>query len=110
MTRYAWIITKDNVTTDMGDLPSRVGLTGPSDATEAEIELAKTIGLEWRTRCDEPLSECPPCFYGKIWSSEGNTLNDIGEEHFGPLDDWATADAGCVTIEYKNAQNEWETL
>lgn len=109
--QYAWIITKDNVTQPGDGLPSRVGLTGPSQATEEQINLAKTIGLKWRTRCDEPLDECLPCYYGLIWTSEGNDYAELNDSHFGPLDDFATTDAGCVTIEYKNPETgQWETL
>lgn len=87
MTRkYRWVIDKDHL--DMGD----AGTEGPSNA-------ATTTENEARFRMyddDETLY-----YTGRIWGDY---------DGFEPLDDFGTANAGAVAIQYKNNQGQWEYL
>lgn len=102
ITPYAWIITKDHLEGGPGD--SDVGTAGPSRATEEQVELARTQGRPFKIYDDDG-----ELYYeGRCWSADQD--NGLGEEHFGPLQDFGTPNAGATEIKYKNDQGEWETL
>jgi hypothetical protein len=99
---YAWIITRDNVTEPGDGLPSRKGWAGPGTATKDQVAKARQ-GRPFRMFCD---GEPKPCYYGQIWTKE----EPGSEMDFGPLDDLGRPDAGCVAIQYRNSEGEWEML
>jgi hypothetical protein len=98
--RYAWTITKDNVTEPGDGLPSRVGWSGPSTATEAEVELAKK-GRAFRMLDDDG----EDYYHGRIWTKD----EPGSEDDFGPLDDLGRPDAGATEIQYYEG-GKWVTL
>ena len=99
--RYAWVITKDNITEPGDDLPSRVGWAGPSTATEDDVKLAR-VGRAFRMLDDDGIVY----YHGRIWTED----EPGSEDDFGPLEDLGTPDAGCVTIQYRDDGGMWVTL
>ena len=97
---YEWTITKDHLAAGLG-MDSEVGKVGPSRATRtcAQIE------HDPKARSFRMLDDDREVYYtGRIVADEGS------EGDFGPLDDFGTPNAGCTTIQYRNAQGEWEDL
>jgi hypothetical protein len=100
MSTYAWVITRDHLA-ELGDysVPKRVGVSGPRDATDAQLALAAK-GRAWRVLDDDG-----EIYYsGRIWAAEPGSDDD-----FGPLDDFGAPDAGATEIQYRSG-NRWETL
>lgn len=103
---YAWIIIEDldnghDDDTDL-DLPNRVGVAGPRDATPNLIQEALDTGKFFRLLDDDG----HPYYVGKIWT-DGTDDDDL----FGPLRDYGTPDVGATTIEYRNHETkQWEAL
>lgn len=106
-TRYAWIITKDYLDgSDDGD----TGLTGPSDATDEELTLARTQGFRFRMYDDDG-----ELYYaGRCWVMDDTAddapapstrypdcIGNLTEDHFGPLNDYGMPGAGCTQIRYR---------
>lgn len=88
---YSWIIVKDNIADKEVTPPSNlnaVGMIGPYDSTATPEEIKK--GEKFRMSDDD--NEI--YYYGFI----------IGDyEGFEPVFDFGMPNAGCVNIEYKNA-------
>ena len=114
MARYAWVITQDlsnpfGEFDVMGDrptdpeklFPERVGVSGPSTATDEEILRALTEGDFFRILDDDG----HPYYIGRCWCEDGTD----SEDGFGPLDDWGRADVGATDIQYRK-DGKWETL
>lgn len=98
-----WIITKDLI--PMEGVRSRIGWGNyASDkTTETAVSLAQSpmtalaLPYEFRLKDDD----------GEIYY-EGRSDDNSSQDAFAPLD-WAEADAGCTSIEYRN-RNKWEML
>lgn len=71
-------------------VPTRVGLSGPSQATEEEILRALRTGAFFRLRDDDANTY----YISRCWCADGPG----GPEMFGPLDDWGRADVGATEI------------
>jgi len=104
-TTYAWVITQDldnpfGEDSDPG-LPSRVGLSGPSAATDEQILRALNTGAFFRLRDDDGHAY----YIGRCWAADGPG----SEQMFGPLDDFGRADVGATDIQYR-VDGAWETL
>jgi|TARA_R100001143_G_C3335217_1_gene121449 hypothetical protein len=84
---YNWTITKDYI-----ESGANTGLTGPSNksrhtANEASFKMFDDDGKMY--------------YAGTIWGDY---------DGFEPLDDFGMPNAGCTSIEYKNAGGVWEAL
>lgn len=108
MSRYAWIIDRDYIadeidTDRMGKDCVAVEVAGPSDASPAQVELARKRGWPFKMYDDDGILY----YSGRCWSAEG-----WGDETlFGPLDDYGMPNAGAVTIKYRNPETgKWETF
>jgi len=116
MSRYAWVITQDlnNPYGEHAALPeyqsaravvagpsTRVGVSGPSAATDEEILLALNTGAFFRLLDDDG----NPYYIGRCWSEAGPGSAQM----FGPLDDYGRADVGATSIKYRQGGG-WETL
>lgn len=116
---YAWIITKDRLWEDTEYCEhevdtdgiclycygsSEVGTRGPRQATPVQISLANACGQRFRILDDDG----NVYYEGYCWSSAGNSPDLLGEEHFGPLEDFGMPNAGATEIQYKSGV--WETL
>ncbi|MEV4199384.1 hypothetical protein [Micromonospora globbae] len=104
--RYAWVITEDldnpyDEDLDGLALPTRVGLSGPSQATEEEILRALRTGAFFRLRDDDANTY----YIGRCWCADGPGAPEM----FGPLGDWGRADVGATEIQYR-AGGRWEAL
>ena len=106
MATYAWIITQDldnpyDEDPDGFDTPSRVGMSGPSAASEEDILRALNNGKFFQLVDDDG----HPYYIGRCWWAQ-----NAGErEMFGPLDDWGRADVGATAIQYR-VNGRWESL
>ena len=100
MAKYAWIITKDHLATELGDR-SEVGISGPSDITvQQKIALDEGQGAEFQMRDDD----------GELYYT-GRFIGDANsEDAFAPLMDFGTPNAGATDIYYRNAKGQWEIL
>jgi hypothetical protein len=103
--RYAWVIAQDldnpyDENHDRLQSPTRVGLSGPSQATEEEILRVLRTGAFFRLRDDGNVY-----YIGRCWCADGPGA----QEMFGPLDDWGRADVGATEIQYR-AGGRWEAL
>ena len=105
MSGYAWVIPPD-----YGDpyddphgsrLPCRVGVSGPSSATDDDILRALSQGAFFRLLDDDG----HPYDIGRCWSADGPTSADM----FGPLDDYGRADVGATDIQYRHG-GRWRSL
>ena len=72
MSRYAWVITHDLDNPYDEDphqlgLPTRVGVSGPSSATDADIVRALTQGAFFRLLD----GDANPYYIGRCWSADG---------------------------------------
>ena len=106
--RYAWVITQDldnpyNEDPDGLALPTRVGLSGPSQATEEQVLRALRTGAFFRLRDDDANTY----YIGHCWYADGPD-GPGGPELFGPLEDWGRADASATEIQYR-VGGRWET-
>jgi len=119
MSGYAWVITQDHICESIdivsddpkpsvyceGDclfMPNTCAawVTGPSEATQEEIEQAIKSGIPFKMYDDDGLIY----YSGRFWSEDG-------EPDFGPLDDYGTPNAGATEIRYPTGSNgKWETL
>lgn len=93
MTIYHWLITADFV--DKGDSK---GVRGPRATTLTREEIRKH-GKAFRLLDDD----------GELYY-RGIYLGPDDETLFAPLDDFGTPNAGCTSIQYRNALGAWETL
>lgn len=116
---YAWIVTKDKVTTpdehaaykatngERG-LRTRKGWVGPRDAPDDLVARLKAgEGLKWRCRDDDDNIY----YYGRVIEADAAAdANVMSEEALmGPLNDLAAPDAGACKIEhYDAAKKAWE--
>lgn len=114
---YAWVITRDRFTEKWQDDSgaSAVGVTGPSNAADESIELARTTGRAFRMLDEGDIDEGDRAAggdeYGVVYEGLIWTVDEPGTEaDFGPLVDFGTPDYGCVTIEYRNASGAWQAL
>lgn len=101
MADYAWIIDKDHIADPKVTPPSyqnAVGLEGPSHAPTdllRQLETNPDKGMRFRMYDDD----------GELYY-EGRIIVDqppgwdLQEEHFGPLWDFGTGNAGCTSIWY----------
>jgi hypothetical protein len=106
MATYAWVITQDldnpfAEDPDGFDISSRVGLSGPSAASEDEILRALNTGKFFQLLDDDGHSY----YIGRCWWPEAAGQREM----FGPLDDWARADVGATDIQYR-VNGRWESL
>ena len=93
---YAWIITEDKI-----DQGTAIGVIGPSDAPKDMCEQLKSgEGRTFRMLDDDD----------KVYYKGRIIADDPGsEEDFGPLDDYGTPNAGCMSIEYRE-NGSWQPL
>jgi hypothetical protein len=103
---YTWVITQDldnpyDEDPDQLGLPSRVGMSGPSTATETDILHALNTGAFFRLLEDDGNAY----YVGRCWSSD----RPDGREMFGPLDDYGRADVGATDIQYRQ-DGRWTSL
>ena len=97
---YAWILDTDHLA-GKGETSREVGLTGPSDAPDAFIDV-----LEGRTK-SVPGAEV---FTFKMYDGDrelyytGRMISDDSDDWeescYGPLGDYGMPGAGCVEIRY----------
>ena len=104
---YAWIIDKEQSDDGIGNLkPSTRRTIGPRSASEnllARLKAGEGRPFRMLDDDDELIVE------GRIISSDPS--DDMGEEYFGPLEDFGEPNAGCTSIQYQNpVTKEWETL
>ena len=99
---YAWLVTRDHMAEDDTSLKSRVGVTGPAAASDAQLtQLASEVNCStWRTKDDDGEVDYEGLFVGDPDSEDG----------FGPLDDFAMPDAGAAEIEYLQPDGTWQGL
>jgi hypothetical protein len=102
---YAWVITQD-LNNPYGedsslDLPTRVGLSGPSAATAEDILRALDHGEFFRLVDDDG----NPYYIGRCWCADGPG----SPEMFVPLDDWGRADVGATEVQYRSGGG-WKSL
>jgi len=102
---YGWIITKDHYPEGReGTNSNAKGMSGPSHIHAGMFERLQTEGQgeEFRMLDDD----------GNLYY-EGRLLGDpaAGVSGFEPLDDFGAPNAGCTSIQYRNADTgKWETL
>ena len=105
MCAYAWVITHDlgNPYNDAPGprTPSRVGVSGPSSASDDDILRALSQGAFFRLLDGDGNAS----YIGRCWSADGPTSPTM----FGPLDDYGRADVGATTIQYRH-QRQWRSL
>lgn len=92
---YGWVITEDKFH------PNYTFAMGPSGCKFSREEILEK-GLAFRMLDDDH----EVYVYGRCMSDEEG---GIGEEYFGPLDDYGTPGLGCTMIQY-DVGNGWETL
>jgi hypothetical protein len=93
MSSYHWVITTDHI-----DEGKSRGLQGPGGST-ASVDEITANGLAFRLNDDD----------GELYY-EGVYLGPDDENLFAPLDDFGMPNAGCTSIQYRNALGAWETL
>ena len=115
---YAWIITRDRFHELDPEQESEVGTTGPRDATNEMVELARTVGVPFRMLDEGDIdhggdfgvtrdhADYGVVYEGMAWFARGD---DSGQE-FGPLDDFGGPNYGCIEIQYLNGNGTWVTL
>jgi hypothetical protein len=111
---YAWVIDTDHLD---GDESADAGTSGPRDAPSVLLaRLANGDGRRFRTYDDDgelyysgrflAADDPSPVVPGKE-----RPVNDLlGEDAFGPLDDFAMPNAGAVRIDYLSTRGSWDTL
>lgn len=96
---YGWIVDVDHLAIDPV-AESSVGVVGPRGVDAGMMLCLREGSAEckrWRCKDDD----------GNVYY-EGRL---IGEESFGPLDDFASPNAGATTIEYLNQETQtWSVL
>jgi hypothetical protein len=99
---YAWIVTRDHLAETDSSLTSRAGVTGPVDATDAQLtQLTSEVNCAtWRAKDDD----------GEVYYSGLFVGDPESEDGFGPLDDFARPDAGATDIEYLQPDGTWKGL
>lgn len=113
---YGWLITRDLLAEEDG-FPSSLtepcpgnetGVYGPHGISDALVKrLFAGEGDEFRMLDDDEI----PYYEGRIIVPEPSvTIGEDIDPDFAPLDDFGTPNAGCVTIQYKSANGEWETI
>lgn len=128
---YGWIITEDNVTDDEDHakyeatngkegLRPRKGMVGPRTCPKAiQKRLEAGEGQPFRMlydaagpgqRHEDHEDNKPIPYIGRMLYIEDEADDDEEEAMFSPLNNLGTPDAGCVHIQYKNAQGEWDTI
>lgn len=121
-TEYAWVVTKSYIEDeipldDWGKLSKGVDVSGPSwsgphNATDRQLELAAKEGIPFRMYDDDKILY----YSGRCWSADGvgdgsTGVLGLGEEFFGPLEDFGTPNAGATDIKYFNKHTKkWELL
>lgn len=121
MSKYAWMITKDYLaepTDEISGFKSEVGLIGPSDASDLQMNKLKAgLGYRFRMYDDDgelyyegrivfaPELEAGEVSHRMVAMTPGEPEISIccaglPEEAFGPLDDFGKGNAGCTTIKY----------
>lgn len=110
--RYAWIITAEcERAWDHEDWRrdkktwKNIDVRGPRDATEEELQLARTKGTPFELRYDGD----GPALRGRIWTSDA-THASSSEAAFQPLEDYGEGGYGCTEIWYRNSKGKWEQL
>ena len=102
---YAWVITQDLTNPYSEDtcegLPTRVGVSGPSAATDDHLLRALRTGEFFRLLDDD----ANVYYIGRCWSDDGPG----SEEMFGPLHDFGIGDVGATEIQYRDGRH-WQTL
>jgi hypothetical protein len=115
--RYAWVIDTDHLAVQWPDMTDDAGTTGPSDAPSALLaRLADGDGRRFRTYDDDgelyysgrflAADDPNPVVPGR----ERPVDDALGEDAFGPLDDFAKPNAGAVRIDYLTTRGSWDTL
>lgn len=99
MPTYHWTIAKDHITDPEHDT-NDTGTHGPSGATLSAEQIAShPQAKEFRMYDDD----------GELYYS-GFYVGPDDEALFAPLDDFGTPNAGCTSINYKNAAGAFEQL
>lgn len=112
----AWIITEDKVA-DADDREDHeghggcnlyaVGLTGPQQASERDVERLKAgEGIEFRLLDDDR----EVYYVGRRLETSDADARYPGEPELAPLMDFGMPNAGAVIQEEKNANGEWEAI
>lgn len=117
----AFLITRDHLAEQepadevgaAGTNLNAVGVTGPRDATEAEVaQLKAGLGRTFRMFDDD--SEL---YYEGRWIEGAERMERglfgifmVESDELEPLDCFGTPNAGCTYIEYQNANGEWEAI
>lgn len=106
MAKYGWIITKDHIA-ESGATPgtnaNAVGVIGPRDISpEHQAALQRGTGRAFRMYDDD----------GELYYSGrivGENAIELGQDAFGPLDDYGRPNAGCTEIRYMEG-GKWQSL
>jgi len=100
-----WTITADFIS----DSDAKEGTNGNARTLCGPRENDLTMGLVVRHPAAQEFQMCDDddtiCYEGYCILPEG-----IGEEAFGPLDDFGMPNAGCTCIKYRNARGVFECL
>jgi hypothetical protein len=117
----AWIITKDKIAdaeSEEGTNLNAKGLTGPSTASERDVERLKA-GEGKRFRMLDDDGEI--YYYGR-WLEEDDCTEEYEsgmwgqDSEFSPLDNFGAPNAGCTELQYDNGKRDdkgkvvWESL
>lgn len=99
MGNYAWIIDVDHLFEESepgepGWTPNEAGITGPYEATEADLLRLKAGEGDTFQMFDD---DGNLYYTGRCVVSNGMTFEDE-EPCFGPLDDFGMGNAGCTSI------------
>jgi len=109
--RYAWVIDEEyNPDPTVGDrAPARWQplpggeVTGPSNATDDELALARA-GAPYRL--DDADS---PALRGRMWASDAAHPRE-SKAAFAPLDDYGRGAYGCTAILWRDPNGKWVQL
>ena len=111
---YAWIIDKDYFPDEAAPVASNcnaAGVVGPRIAPDDLLTLLRRNPVSGQ-RFNLFDDDGGLMYAGRIIVTDaaGAPDTDLGEDHFGPLDDFGAPNAGCTYIQYRNAHGNWDTL
>lgn len=101
MSDYAWIITRDHLAEEFGDMENEVGITGPRAAPDDLLALVKADqGHVFYLYDDDGI---------KYYTGRLITSGDMDDEDhcYAPLRDFGMPNAGCTEVRW-HGHKEWD--